>query len=614
MPTSDPPVRKKPSLAPRGARYTMLRIALATTACVLLGAGTTTGAPSSTASTKQASYRQLQALARDITFGWAKLHPLVATQLGIAGENGLLDTPSLAEDNRDLALIRTWEARLAAIPLAGASLQIRDDAVLLHAQLVNMERQYTVYESDRKDYSSPGVTIITAIYTQFMHLPRAGRGRAWADITARLAHAPAYIAAGETLVTEPGHLQSVTGAEELAGAPDLLGDALTRAAKAQLGQAAFVRFAAARDATLAAIAREKTYIAAHAADWPENFAMGRAAYDALLKDEELLPYDTGAVERMGADELAHGWAVTYWVRHLATERGTPIGPATGGGLAPGGPALISYYRAQIAHLREFVSTQHVIDVPTWLGRIDVVETPKFLQPVSPGASMNSPRLFAPETGGFYYITPPKSLAEAAATLDANEDFDRDRILSTAAHEVMPGHFLQLSTARRHPDFVRRIQYSGSFAEGWAFYGEEMFVALGLYGDDLDARYYTAQWERVRGARAIVDAKLASGEMSEAQAAAYFSAQTGFTPAAAKAAIDGIAISPGYVISYTVGRQQLELLEHQYFSSAGARASLDDFHDRLLCYGTTPLSIVGPELIADLAKSRATVQAAAGALP
>jgi uncharacterized protein (DUF885 family) len=204
---------------------------------------------------------------------------------------------------------------------------------------------------------------------------------------------------------------------------------------------------------------------------------------------------------------------TFWVEELAAERGTPIGPESGGGLAPGGAALIDYYRARIAQLREFVAQHHVVDVPAWLGEILIVETPKFLQPVSPGASMFSPLLFSKGTTGFYFITPPTSLAEAAKNLDANQDFDRDRILSTGAHEAMPGHFLQLSIARRHPDFVRKIQGSGEFSEGWAFYGEELFVQLGLYGDDLDGRYYTAQWERVRGARAIVDPELASGAWS-----------------------------------------------------------------------------------------------------
>ena len=72
---------------------------------------------------------------------------------------------------------------------------------------------------------------------------------------------------------------------------------------------------------------------------------------------------------MARDELAHGWAVQMWVEELAAERGTPIGPESGGGLAPGGAALIDYYRARIAQLQEFVAQHHVVDVPDWLGEM-----------------------------------------------------------------------------------------------------------------------------------------------------------------------------------------------------------------------------------------------------
>jgi uncharacterized protein (DUF885 family) len=562
---------------------------------------------------------QLQALAQKITFDWAKSHPLTATSVGLSDEDGQLDTPSAAENARDLATIQGWESELAAIPLDGASLVDVDDAKVLRAQLVGYERQYTVYKTYEKDPSGPSVAIIGAIYTQFLHLPIAGTAgatdadvaTAWQKIVARLAGAPAYIAAGNALVIHPGHLYGVTGAEQLAGAPDLFGGPLTDAAKAQMPADRFAEFAKARDAALAAIAQTKNYIDAHAASWPENYAMGRAAYDAMLRDEELLPFNSDDIERMGHDELAHGSAVQAWMEDLAAERGTPIGAETGGGLAPGGAPLIDYYRARIAQLRDFVAQHHVVDVPAWLGEIDVIETPKFLQPVSPGASMNPPLLFSKATTGFYFITPPTSLEEAAKNLDANQDFDRDRILSTGAHEAMPGHFLQLSIARRHPDFVRKIQNSAEFEEGWAYYGEEMFAQLGLYGDDLDARYFTAQWERVRGARAIVDPELASGDWSFDQAVQFFAHETGFTPDQAKEAISAIALGPGYVISYTAGRAQIEELLSDYRAKAGAAASLNDFHDRLLCYGSTPLSIVGPELLADLSKPLAEVRAGAG---
>jgi hypothetical protein len=561
---------------------------------------------------------RLQALAKTITFDWAKSHPLTATFLGLSDEDGQLDTPSEAENARDLAMIRGWESDLASIPLDGASLVDVDDAKLLRAQLTSLERQYTVYKTYEKDPSGPSQTILGAIYTQFLHLPIAGTAgatsadvaAAWQKIIDRLAGAPAYIAAGNALVTHPGHLYGVTGAEELAGAPSLLGGPLTDAAKAQLPADRFAAFVKARDAALAAMEQTKKNIDEHAASWPENYAIGRAAYDAMLRDEQLLPFNSDDIERMGRDELAHGWAVQMWMEELAAERGTPIGPESGGGLAPGGAALVDYYRARIAQLREFVIQHRVVDVPDWLGEIVVTETPKFMQPVSPGASMFSPLLFGKGTTGFYFITPPTSLAEAAKNLDANQDFDRDRILSTGGHEVMPGHFLQLSIARRHPDFVRKIQSSSEFEEGWAFYGEELFVQLGLFGDDLDARYDVAQWERVRGARAIVDPELASGAWSVDQAVQFFAHETGFSPDQAKAAIAGIALGPGYVIAYTAGRAQLEALLADYRAKAGPGASLHDFHVRLLCYGSTPFSIVGPELLADLAKPLADVRASA----
>lgn len=567
------------------------------------------------------AYDELQRLAKDMTFTTARLHPMQATQLGIAGYDGELEQPSEQARTAEIALIVSWQDRLAKIEAenkGSMTLVERDDAKLLAAQLTGSLRQFTVYQTDRKDYSAAANAVVAAIFTQFQHLPIEGQNgatpatvaKAWTDITSRLGKAPAYIAAANRMVTTPGHLYGVAGSEELAGAPDFLDGPLTATAKAQMTPAAFKRFETARDATVAAITATKKYIDAHVAHWPENYSIGRAAYDAMLRDEQLLPFDTHDVERMGYDELSHGWGVQFWLDHLSKQSGVPFGPQSGGGLAPGGPALISYYRDRIAELRRYVVANDVVTVPAWLGQIHVVETPTFLQPVSPGASMNPPRLFSPEIDGYYFITPPTSLADAAKRLDANEDFDRDRIWSTGAHEAMPGHFLQLSIARRNPDFVRKIQQSGSFAEGWAFYGEEMFVQLGMFGNDLDGRMYTAQWERVRGARAVVDAKLASGEWTYRQAADFFAQQTGFTKAAADGAVAFIALQPGYVIAYTVGRSQIELLESQYLLKEGAKASMLDFHDRLLCYGTTPLSIVGPELMADLDKPLSEVRAAA----
>ena len=68
-------------------------------------------------------------------------------------------------------------------------------------------------------------------------------------------------------------------------------------------------------------------------------------------------------------------------------------------MAPDGPPLVGYYRDRIAELRAFVVAHDVGTVPDWLGAMEIVETPAFLQPVSPGASMRAPRRFAKSTTG-----------------------------------------------------------------------------------------------------------------------------------------------------------------------------------------------------------------------
>jgi len=589
--------------------------------------------PNAAARAAESAHEQLVALAKDITFTTATAYPMLATALGIPGHDGELDAPGEAARAARVAQLQKWQQQLQDITATftpATALADRNDAALVGAGLKRDLNNLLVYQSDRKDFGggsngAGGVVagangVLGAIFTQFEHLPIVGQdgatatdqARAWADITSRLEKAPAYIAAYNLLVTNPGHRLGLIRAEELGGAPEFFNGALTDGARAQLGarSRAFARFAKARDGALAAMAATKAYIDAHVAGWPENFAMGREAYDHMLRDEQLLPFNSRDIERMGRDELAHGWAEEAWLSSRAHHYGVKFGPDTGGGLAPGGSALIDYYRDRIAELTTFMIEHEVVTIPDWLGTVNVTETPHFLLPVLPGANMNPPRKFSASNASTYYIAPVDSLAEAAARLDMNQDFDHDRIMSTGAHEVMPGHYLQESIAKRHPNFIRKLQDSAVFVEGWAFYGEEMLVRLGMYGERLDGRLFTARWERVRGARAIVDAQLASGEMSYDQAVDFYTAQTGFTHAAAAAQVADIASSPGYYFAYTAGRAQIEDLYAAYILKQGAQGSLRDFHDRLLSYGATPLAVVGPELLADLDKPAAAVRAAA----
>jgi hypothetical protein len=257
---------------------------------------------------------------------------------------------------------------------------------------------------DRRSYARPALYLMAGIFTQFLHLPVVGRDgatqadldRAWDDMVARLEQGSAFIVAGQALVTEPGRLQATVGAQQLAGVPDFFNGPLSDAATAQIGSApaTLARFVAARDAVLATMAETRAVIEARAATWPENHVIGKAAYERMLREEKLLPFDAAEIEHIGRSLLAHGWAEEAWLTAQSRKLKLPFGPESGGGLAPGGPALVGYYRDRIAELTTFVTEHEIVTVPAWLGAMQVLETPAFLQPVSPGASMIAPRLFA----------------------------------------------------------------------------------------------------------------------------------------------------------------------------------------------------------------------------
>src|SRR5262249_4430191 len=153
------------------------------------------------------------------------------------------------------------------------------DAQLLRAQLARNLNTLLLRRTDRKDYAAGANDIVATLFLQLQFLPVAGRDgktsaavdQAWTDITNRLSKASGYITASQKLVTEPGHLYGVVGSQQLEGAPSLFTGALTEAAREHYAhdRKSLARFLAARDTTLAEIARTKSYIDAHVAQWPE---------------------------------------------------------------------------------------------------------------------------------------------------------------------------------------------------------------------------------------------------------------------------------------------------------------------------------------------------------
>ena len=119
----------------------------------------------------------------------------------------------------------------------------------------------------------------------------------------------------------------------------------------------------------------------------------------------------------------------------------------------------------------------------------------------------------------------------------------------------------------------------------------MLLREGLYPRDSAAEGQVLRLSRYRAARIGVDVNLHTGRWSFEQAVQYFMAGGGLDREAAEGEAAGAASSPSQKISYITGKWQIMRLLGRYRDNEGERFRLGTFHDKLISYGTLPLSVV-----------------------
>jgi len=526
--------------------------------------------------------------------------PEVATFLGDYRYDASWSKPGIAGVREQQRFMHRFEAALNRMDFSHASLHDRNDFKLARAFIATQKRQLAE-ALQGKDPGGPPLQLVGVFFTMLLHKDEQDPNLWWDHVISRMEKAPAWLAGQKPLITHPGKLQAQVAQQQLAQAPALFTYIITPMASA-LPKEKQARFTKARDALVSSLTAWNKWLADNASGWPQNFAMGRSAYEGMLRNELLLPYDAAAIERIGQATLDAAIADEQAILAEAKAKGIDLNDPVQAAKVGGGPtpatkdAQFAFFQMQLDTLQAFIRQNHIATIPPFIGRMKLQTTPEFLQPVLPGPSMDAPPLLSRQRDGIYFIPPPNP--QMASNPKFFEDFDRDRVLMTSGHEGFPGHFLQLSIAKHNADAVRRFSFDSVFAEGWAFYEEALLRQMGLYGDDLDGRYAVAQFERLRGARAIVDAKMATGEWPFEAALAWFQQNAGVDAETARGEVSRHALGPGQAFDYAVGRAQILDLLTKYKAKKGAAFSLQAFHDDLLSHGTVPVSVITSEMLAE----------------
>jgi len=166
------------------------------------------------------------------------------------------------------------------------------------------------------------------------------------------------------------------------------------------------------------------------------------------------------------------------------------------------------------------------------------------------------------------------------------------IETTALHEGVPGHHMQLTVAQEIqglPDFRQQGNYT-AYAEGWALYSERLGEELGFYKDPY-SYYGHLQDEMLRAIRLVVDTGLHYKHWNRQQVVDFFHAHSGIEEVEVQSETDRYIVWPGQALGYKIG--QLKILELRDYArkELGDRFDLRAFHDQVLGAGALPMDVL-----------------------
>lgn len=213
----------------------------------------------------------------------------------------------------------------------------------------------------------------------------------------------------------------------------------------------------------------------------------------------------------------------------------------------------------------------------------VEETPGFLTPVIPFAALNMSGRFDKPQIGTYIVTRPKDLANLGKHLNYPS------IRNTAVHEAFPGHFL-MGTASNRGSMIQMLIQGTETIEGWAHYCEQMMTEKGFI-TDLQTRLIQINDMIWRAVRIIVDVKLSRGEMPFEEAVDMLVKEAVMSKEAATAEVKRYTQTPGYCMSYLLGKHLILQLKEELKQKMGLSFDEKAFHDTIAANGFLPISLL-----------------------
>ena len=308
---------------------------------------------------------------------------------------------------------------------------------------------------------------------------------------------------------------------------------------------------------------------------------GAACYRAALRWSTTLDLDPTVVHEHGLSALAE----------IEAEMRTISARSFGGAKLPelmqrlrSDPAFLYHDREQVLALAEAAIDRAWDALPRAFGRIPQARA--ILEPIP---------VFQERTAAPHYLQAALDGSQPAAYRVRLYEPTRQSWAigeSTAFHEVVPGHHLQIALANENTELPRiaRFLFTSGFSEGWALYAEQLADELGLYTSDSD-RLGMLSNRAWRAARMVVDTGLHVRGWPRQRAIDFLLAHTALSPDQAAQETDRYIAWPGQAPSYLLGYEEILSLRAEAEQRLGPGFDLRAFHDTVLGGGSATLPVL-----------------------
>jgi uncharacterized protein (DUF885 family) len=179
--------------------------------------------------------------------------------------------------------------------------------------------------------------------------------------------------------------------------------------------------------------------------------------------------------------------------------------------------------------------------------------------------------------------------------------------STAYHEGVPGHHMQISIAQELPELPPFRQQGGytAYVEGWALYSERLGKEIGFYQDPYND-YGRLDDEMLRAIRLVVDTGIHGSEhWTRDQVLQFFRDHSSINEAGIQAETDRYIAWPAQALAYKVGQLTILRLRDKARDALGDKFSLSAFHDEVLGAGALPMDVLEQRMNEWIARTAAT---------